>query len=197
MAVVVGNILRITAKMKLFGTDDIMNVYTYRVDVNATADDTAFMTDVAARLDVHYGALNVDKRTDMSYETISGFNITKDELLPDTDWPVLTVGVNASILMPTQLAACIFWRTTTPKVRTSTFMGGYTTTSLASGSGLAAPIITRLLTFGADMRQLITANITLTKGSFNPTGGIFTESGEAQVPAFFRTQRRRRLGVGS
>lgn len=197
MAVSVGDFVRITAKMKLFGTDDVMNVFTYRTDVNATADDTAYMSDVADRLDVHYTGLDPDMTDDLTYVTISGFNISKDELLPDTDWPVLVAGPNVAILLPTQVAACVFWRTITPKVRTSSFIGGYTVTSLAANARVAAPTITRLETFGAGMRELITANITLTKGSFNEVALLFTEAGAAQVPDRFRTQRRRRIGVGS
>ena len=197
MAVSVGDFVRITAKMKLFGTDDVMNVLTYRTDVNATPDDDAFMADVAARLDVHYGSMLTDFSTDLTFESIDGFNISKTELLPEVPWPVITAGTNAAILLPTQCATCVFWPTTTPKVRTSSFLGGYTVSSLAAGGIIGAPVITRLQNFGGAMVQLITANITLQKGSWNPIAFIFTEAGLPQVPLRFRTQRRRRIGVGS
>jgi len=197
MPVSVGDFVRITCKMKLFGTDDVMNVLTYRVDVNATADDDAFMSDVADRLDVHYTGINPDLSDDLTYESIDGFNISKSELMPDVPWPVLIDGDNAAIILPTQVAACVFWPTTTPKVRTSSFMGGYVVSALAAGGVIAAPSLGRLVTFGGAIRQLITANITLTKGSFNPVALIFTEAGAAQVPNRWRTQRRRRIGVGS
>jgi hypothetical protein len=197
MAVSVGDFVRLTAKMKLFGTDDVMNVLTYRVDVNTTPDDDEFMIQAAGQIDAAYGFLTVDWTTDLTFESIDGFNISKNELMPDTPWPVLVNGGNAAILLPTQVAACVFWRTTTPKVRTSAFLGGYVTSALAAGGVIAAPPLGRLATWGASMRLLITATITLTKGSFNPIPLIFTEAGTASVPNRWRTQRRRRIGVGS
>lgn len=197
MAVTVGDFVRLTCKMKLFGTEDVMNVLTYRVDVNTTVDDLAFMIAAAAQIDANYNPLTVDQSTSLTYETIDGQNISKSELLPEVPWPVTTAGVNAATLLPTQCAAEVFWPTITPKVRTSSFIGGYVTTALAAGGTIGAPVIGRLQTFGVAQQNLIDANITLVKGSWNPVKLLFTVSGAPVVPSRWRTQRRRRVGVGS
>lgn len=197
MAVAIGDHVRITAKMKLFGTDDVMNVYTFEVDRNDTVDDAGFMVALALHMDDAYTLINGDLSDDLTYESVDGQNITQDVLLPETAWPVLVTGNLAAIILPTQVAGCVFWPTTTPKVRTSSFLGGYTVSALAAGGVLGAAVITRLVSFGVAMRDVATANVDATKGSLNPISSIFTPSGVGQVPNRWRTQRRRRIGVGS
>lgn len=197
MAVSVGDFVRITAKMKLFGTDDVMNVYTFRVDRNDTVDDAGFMTAMALHLDDAYTLMLVDLVEELTFSTVDGQNISKSELLPEVGWPTLINGDNAGFLLPTQVAAEVFWPTITPKVRTSTFLGGFATTASIADGSIGIPTQGRLAAFGAAMKTVATANVDAVKGSFNPIKVIFTPSGDAVVPARWRTQRRRRVGVGS
>ncbi len=197
MAVVVGDFVKITAKMKLFGTDDVQNVYTFRVDRNDTPNDTVFMTAMALHMDDAYTLILADIADELTFISVDGINISKSELLPDTAWPVLTVGPNTNALLPTQTAACVFWPTTTPKVRTSTFLGGYTEGANFLDGTIVVSVQASLALFGAAMRIVATASVDAVKGSFNPTLLIFTPAGTAQVPNRWRTQRRRRIGVGS
>ncbi len=197
MPVAVGDIVRLTAKMRLFGTEDVQNIYTYRVDRNATTSDAAFMTQAALHMDTAYTKVNGDMTINLSYASVDGFNITKNELLPDTPWPVLTIGLTSFFMLPTQVAGFVFWPTTAPKVRTSAFVGGYTVASNTAVAELTPPTIANLNLFGLDLRFIITVDIDATKGSFKPIGSIFTPSGLPQVPVRWRTQRRRRVGVGS
>jgi hypothetical protein len=183
--------------MKLFGTDDVMNVLTYRVDINTTVDDAAFMVEAAARLDVNYGGLLADISTLLTFETIDGQNISKSELLPEVPWPVITAGTNVNALLPTQVAAEVFWPTITPKVRTSSFLGGYAVTANSPTGEVQVATIARINTFAIAQMTLINTNISLVKGSFNPLLLLFTASGLPVVPNRWRTQRRRRVGVGS
>jgi len=197
MTVSVGDFVRITAKMKLFGTDDVQNVYTFRVDRNDTVDDAGFMVAMALHMDDAYTTVLTGFTNLLTFISVDGINISKSELLPDTPWPVLTVGPNANNLLPTQTAACVFWPTTTPKVRTSTFLGGFTEGGNLADGSIAPGTITNLIAFGAAMRIVATANVDAVKGSFNPVLLVFTPAGVASVPARWRTQRRRRIGVGS
>jgi len=197
MSVSVGDFVRITAKMKLFGTDDVMNVYTFRVDRNDTGDDDTFMVAMALHMDDAYNEIVNDLSDQLSFETVDGQNISKSELLPEKAWPVLTVGDSATFLLPTQVAAEVYWPTITPKVRTSSFIGGYTVTFNNISGEIIPAAIARLVLFGAAMKDIATANVDAVKGSWNPTKMIFTESGDPVVPSRWRTQRRRRIGVGS
>lgn len=197
MTVTVGDFVRLTAKMKLFGTDDVMNVFTYRIDTNTTADDAALMAEAALFLDISYTILLGDLVDDLTFVSIDGQNISKSELLPEVAWPTLIDGDNLGDLLPTQVAAEVFWPTITPKVRTSSFIGGYATSANTSTGAIAAAAVTRLGTFGAALKDWNTVNVDGVKGSFNPVKVLFTASGDPVVPARWRTQRRRRLGVGS
>ncbi len=197
MTVSVGDFVRITPKMKLFGTDDVMNVFTFRVDRNDTVDDAGFMVAMALHMDDNYSPMNVFFSTFMTYVSVDGFNISKNELLPDTPWPTLVAGTQVTDLLPTQTAGCVFWPTITPKVRTSAFLGAFCEFNNTADASLNAALQTALGVFGVGMRIVATANVDAVKGSFNPVKLLFTEAGAPQVPTRWRTQRRRRIGVGS
>lgn len=197
MAVEVGDIVRLTAKMRLLGSEDVQNVYQYKVVRNDAVSDAAFMTEAALHFDTAYTKINADLSTNLAYASIDGINVTKNELLPETPWPVLVAGTTSLNLLPTQVAGCVFWPTTTPKVRTSTFVGGYTVGSNTPTAELTAGGLANLALFGLDLRFIITTNVDANKGSLNPLTSVFTVSGLPQVPVRWRTQRRRRVGVGS
>lgn len=197
MAVAVGDIVRIIPKMKWFGTDDVVNVLTYRVDVNTEVDDAAFMAALVGRVDIAYSFMTGQQSTSFTYESVDGINITKNELLPNTPWPVLTAGTSGTSIVPQQLAACAFWPTITPKVRTSAFFGGYVTFTIDPLGEITAVLRGFVNSAALELRRLITAGVDLQKGSLNPLTSVFTEAGVPQVPLRWRTQRRRRIGVGS
>lgn len=197
MTIVVNDILRITCKMKLFGTEDIQNVYTYKVTGGTLDDDTSIMNAIANHMDIAYTLYNARVSTSITYISVDGINITQNTLLPDTPWPILVAGIDAANILPTQVAGCVFWPTTTPKVRTSSFLGGLTEASNDAGGVLTPALVTEMIAFGVFMKGIVAAKISADKGSFNPVSLIFTPSGEPQVPPRWRTQRRRRVGVGS
>lgn len=197
MTIVVNDIIRITTKMLLFGTDDVQNVFTFRVTGGALPDDTQIMQAVAAHMDIAYTILNPRINTALTYISVDGINVTQSVLLPDTPWPILVAGTNVTNLLPTQVAGCVFWPTTTPKVRTASFIGGFCEDQNGVAGEVGAALISDLNAFGVFMRGIVGANITAEKGSFNPLTSVFTVSGQPQTPARWRTQRRRRIGVGS
>ena len=198
MSVSVGDFVQIVAKMKMLGTEDVLNIYTYRVDVNTSLDDDDFMVRVAGLIDNAYSFIVSDLSTVLTFDSVDGTNISKSELLPAKAWPTLVAGLDTFSPLPTQVAACVFWRTTTPKVRTSAFIGGYASDQNTPTAEVAPTAQAALLSFGNEIRDGITdAAITLVKGSFNPVKVLFTEAGQTVVPVRWRTQRRRRVGVGS
>jgi hypothetical protein len=197
MAVQIGDIVRLTAKMKLFGTDDVMNIFHYEISLNDTLDDLTLMEEAALLLDIAYTHLINDLTEELTFVTIDGQNITQNTLLPEVPWPVLVNGDNAASLLPTQCAAEVFWPTTTPKVRTTCFVGGYAITANDALGAIAVGSLGRLADFGAQLTEWTTANVEGLKGSFNVAKDVFTPAGSPVVPTRWRTQRRRRLGVGS
>lgn len=197
MSVAVGDIVRITAKMRWFGTDDVQNTYTYRVDLNATLDDDEFMSVVADVLDSAYNNMIGGQSTQFTYDSIDGINLTQDVLLPEVSWPVLVAGASATTIVPQQLAICAFWPTITPKVRTSAFFGGFVIAAIAALGDITPANVSQVLAAANELSTFDTVELDMTKGSLNPVGSIFTPAGTPQVPTRWRTQRRRRIGVGS
>ena len=197
MSVAIGDFVRITAKMKLFGTDDVMNVFTFRIDRNDTVDDAAFMVAMALHLDDAYTLLEEDINENLTWVTVDGQNISKSELLPEVGWPTLVDGPNAANLLPTQVCGEVYWPTITPKVRTTSFIGGYTEAANDADGSILVGARNRLIAFGDAMKEVATANVDGVKGSWNAGAFIFTESGDPVAPSRWRTQRRRRVGVGS
>lgn len=197
MTVGVGDIVRITAKLLLNGVSDIVNVYHFSVAVNTTLNDTAFMTEVALALDTLYAGINPVVATTVTYVSLEGQNLTKDELLPSRPWPTLVVGASATEQLPEQCSVCVFHRTLKPRVRASKFLPPFGEGTNVAGVILAA---TQALVqvFGDALTVGLTGtNIGLTYVAFNRLLSTATVVTQALVPTRFRTQRRRRLGVGS
>jgi len=197
MAVQVGDVVRITARLLLNNIGDIVNVYHFLVDTNTTSDDTDFMGEVADALDTLYTIINGAIHPDVSYVSVDGINVTQSVLLPSTAWPVLTVGGNTSEMLPEMVTACVFHRTLTPRVRASKFLPPYGENNNTDGAILAAAVVTLQQYGDALTASLVEANIQLDYGAFNRVTSTFTAVTQALVPVRFRTQKRRRLGVGS
>lgn len=198
MSVQVGDIVRIVAEMRLLTSEDIANIYHFKTVINTTADDLAFMTDVASRLDPVYQAINLVVTAGLDYVAISGQNITRNELMPTVGWPTLVAGADGGVLLPTQTSGFVFFRTLTPKVRASKFLAGFTESSNFAGGTIGAAAGTALANYAiALLAGLTTANIDLDYGAYNAALARFTPVTSYIIPTRWRTQRRRRVGVGS
>lgn len=197
MAVEVGDVLRIAARMRLAGIGDIINVYNFVVAVNGFLNDGQVMDAVANIMDDLYTTINQNVHQDVAYESIEGLNVTKSELLPDRDWPLLVAGANITDMLPEMNAACCFFRTITPKVRASKFLPPFGVNTQTDGALNAVPV-TEIEAFGDFLvAPIVETSLTLGYVSRNRVTGIITSVSSRVVPARFRTQRNRRLGVGS
>lgn len=197
MAVEVADIIRIAARMKLDGVSDIINVFHFVVALQDLADDSEVMTGVASILDDLYTTIINQMTDNITFDTVDGFNVTKDELLPSKDWPVLVDGQNTSEMLPEMNAPCVFFRTIKPRVRCAKYLPPFGETTQTDGA-LVAGTIGELEDFGDFLvLPLTTTDLTLGYVSFNRDTSVATEVTSRVVPSRFRTQRRRRLGVGS
>lgn len=198
MAISVGDILRISAEMELSTVDQVINVFNFKVITNNLATDQLFMTELATLIDATYLQINGEVVASIKYVSIEGQNLTKNELLPGVPWSTLTFGANANTPLPTQITACVFFRTLTPKVRAAKFLplmseGANVNVGEVDGIAQAA-----CQAFGdALVAGLVGANIEVQYGAFNVPLVRFTPVIQAIVPVRWRTQRRRRVGVGS
>lgn len=197
MAVAVADIIRIVAKLKLSGVSDVVNVFHFVVALNDLANDDAVMDGVASILDTLYTKINLVMSDEITYDGIDGINVTKDELLPPKAWPVLTAGANVNSMLPEMTAACVFFRTLKPNVRCSKFLPPFTEEASVDGA-VESGAVTAVGLFGDFLvAPLVVTDLTLGYVSFNRITSVATAVATRVVPARFRTQRRRRLGVGS
>ncbi len=197
MAVAIGDVIRVTANMLLDNAHLIQNVYHFLVDAVPGPDDDAFMDEMDDILDDLYITINFRVSDRVSYESISGINVTKDELLPSRSWPTLTVGADTDDMIPEMNAACVFHRTIKPRTRASKFLPPSGETSNAGGA-LQGIYKTACQAFGDFLvGSIIEVGTTVRYGAFNRSTSIFTPVSVAIVPSRYRTQRRRRIGVGA
>lgn len=197
MAVEVADIIRIVAKLKLNGVSDIVNVYHFVVAINNLASDDLVMDGVATLLDTLYTKINLVMSDNITYDGIDGINVTKTELLPPKAWPVLTAGANVNSMLPEMSAACVFFRTLKPNVRCSKFLPPFTEEASVDGA-VESGAVTAVGLFGDFLvAPLVVTDLTLGYVSFNRVTSVSTAVATRVVPPRYRTQRRRRLGVGS
>lgn len=196
-SIAVNDIVRVTARMAIDGVNDVVGVYHHRCLTTNTGTDQDFMTAAALSFDALYTRINGEVTDRLSYVNIEGQNITAIRLLPSVAWPVLTVGGTPSEMLPETVAACVFFRSLRPKTRASKFLAGYTEASNLGGI-LSAGAQTALQAFGDDLVNGYLANgASMEYGAFNALLARFTPVNAALVPVRWRTQRRRRFGVGS
>lgn len=197
MTVAIGDIVRITARLVLDGSFDVVNVFHFVVAVQDAVNDSAFMEEVADQFDVLYTKINTEVTNRVSYVAVEGQNITQDVLLPSKAWPILVAGIASDSMLPETVSACVFHRTLTPRVRAAKFLPPMT-----QGSNVGGTIISGTLSNITDFGNLLTLSlqtllIELTYVAFNRLLGTTTPVTQAIAPVRWRTQRRRRVGVGS
>lgn len=198
MVAAVGDILRLTATFQWAAQDFFTNNYYVKLTTQDTSTDDAMMDAIALHFDAMYTNINAKISASVNYVDIQGQNITQDILLPTKAWPVLTSGGDAGHALPTQVAALVFFRTLRPKTRASVYLPPLGEASSDSGGVIVAATVTALQSFGDDwVAGILELTVEADYGAYNPALARFTQVEAAVVPARFRTQRRRRLGVGS
>jgi len=198
MPIAVGDILRITAVMQFDGLDDIVNVYHVKVDTNATANDDQFMDEMADAMNDLYTTINIALSELVTYIEVQGQNITQNELLPSKPWPTLVAGLSTSTPLPSQVSACVFHRTLRPKTRASKFLPVMTEGQNDGNGKIGAGTITVLQAFADALTSGFAGSQSFSfYGAYNAGLDRFTDVVLGIVPVRWRTQRRRRLGVGS
>ena len=198
MAVNIDDILRITCNFRFDALDEYVNVYHFEwAGVDGLSDDLA-MDQVAADLDAGYDEVNDDVSDKVAFVDIQGQNITKNTLLPTKTWPTMTIGLATGDVLPTQVAANVYFRTQRPLTRASKFLPPYTQDATNPTGGLTTVALARVQSFGdlAVLGFTVVVNH-LTYGAYNAALERFTPVTAAVVPTKYRTQRRRRVGVGS
>lgn len=198
MTAQVGDILRITAVMQWAAQDIFTNQYYFQLTTQNEATDTLMMDKIANAMDAFYTIINPHITQTINYISIDGQNITQDVLLPSKAWPVLVNGGGVSDALPTQLAALVYYKTLRPRTRAGQYLPPMEESANTSTGAIQGFVIDDIQDFGNDLvAGILELSVEAVLGAYNPELARFTPVILAIVPPRWRTQRRRRLGVGS
>ena len=196
MTVVQNDVLRVTAEMDETNVA-VQNVMHFRSTNSSTIPDATALSELASVMDTVYTPLPAQLSTGFSFNQVRVQNVTQSILLGTAPFPVLTAGLNASALLPRPVAALITLPTNVPKVRGGVYLGGFTEAANVAPGTIAVATITQIALvaaelliehiFGVNSYRYVVFN-TILKTFALPTASI--------VPGIWRTQRRRRVGVG-
>lgn len=196
MAVAIGDIVRINAIVS-YQAQEYENVHHFKVITNATANDTAFMVAVQLAIAPVYANAQNRQSNLLRYERIEGQNLTQTILLPATNWLGNPTGDQVTDPLPAQVTANVFWPTTRPKTRCTTYIPAFAEVTNSSTGGWSAATLTDLQAFGDEFLAVLSnGGMSIQKGAYNLVADRFSDLIAAVVPTDSRTQRRRRLGVG-
>jgi hypothetical protein len=126
------------------------------------------------------------------------FNVTDGNPEPTISAQALLDGSNAGELLPAQVAAEVYFRTGVSRRIGRTFLPTFTEATISDAAWVAGTL-TGLQTFGNYCRDIhvLTNGVNLEKKIYDRAGAVARDIIEAVVPFDSRTQRRRRVGVGS
>lgn len=197
MTVVQNDVLRVTAELS-FGADDLQNTFHYQYTSVADATDAEALDDIANIMDDLYSIIVADMSSSVDFDQVRVQNVTQDVLLGAAAWPSLVSGTEASAALPLQVAALITYTTAVPKTRGGTYFGGMTEIANGLGGTIVAATVVRLAELAVE--ALLEQTIKDRTYQFilrNRLLGTIIPFTTSIIHSVFRTQRRRRQGVGS
>lgn len=196
MAIMIGDVIRITANFLVQSLDEYVNVFHCEWDGVGGIDDDVGMGQIADDIDTAYQELVGIMTEDLAFVDIQGQNLTQSILLPTQAWPTLTVGLATGNHLPAQTAGYIFYRSTRPKTRAANYIPGLTEDGNSSLGTPTTALKAALQAFG-DIAVTGFEDVVqhLIYGAYNRELDRFTPVNAAVVGVRFATQRRRGRGV--
>lgn len=191
-----GDILRCTAEMTNDG-EAMQNVYHFVYQNTISVDDVFVAIDLASIMDDQYTIINPYIGNDVAYIQVRMKNVTQNLLMPTRIWPTLVQGQALNPLLPMQAAAEIILPTNVPRVLGRVFLGGWTEDANAD-SKITTPPHNLIETFGSNLlNPFPKPNGPYQYAIYRRALGTTVFPSTSRVPIDWRTQRRRRRGVGS
>lgn len=197
MAVAQDDVLRVTAEMSISGAD-VQNVLHFRSTNAPLIGDSTALGDMADTMDALYTLINARVSEDQNYDLVRVQNVTQSILLGAALWPILNAGAATGDRLPDQAAALLTMPTAIPKVRGGCYFGVFAETTGGPDSDLSAPTLAEVASFGAALLlEQVFGTASYRYVVFNTVLKTFVLPVAAIAHSHWRTQRRRRQGVGS
>lgn len=196
MTVVQNDIIRVTAEQS-YVESAVQNVFHLRSTNATSVTDAQALLDVAQVMDQVFVFMASRVTTALAYDQVRAQNVTQDVLLGTTGFPTLVAGARSEAALPRQASSIITFPTAKPKTRGSIFMGGLTEADNDPQGIISSALLGQLVS----VSLLLLAEIVLGPNSwryvvFNTVLKTFVLPTGATIPLPWRTQRRRRPGVG-
>lgn len=197
MAISIGDIIRVTAKMQ-WNEEDIQNVYHLEAQSATSDSDLTVLGEIADTLDSAYDYLDTAIPNDVTFDSIVGYNLTQERYMGEVSWPTLTAGSNVGDPLPPQTAPLVRFGTDTLGSQGRKFFPPMTDADLDSDGTISSAVATAL----GNVATILLAGVdsgtwTMKFGNWNVDLARFATWVSAFVNAYYATQRRRRPGVGS
>jgi len=200
VSTIANDVWRVVARMAL-GVEDIINTYHVQITGSEIPSDEDLYTAICTLLDDAYTEIAPSISADVTFETISAYNVTQDYLVDEQLWPVLESGAAASGgQLPAQCSPLLLFGTAVLRSIGKKYLPQFISTRLdadgtinATGLGEMAAMVALLLAGaygeGWNARPGNYREGELFSQFIGWTSGI--------VRDLFATQRRRYRGKGS
>ena len=198
MAIETSDAVRVTAVMNFMGSDEMVNVYHVHVTDDNSQSQANIYDDIAEYLEAIYSPLIGAMPTQVTFEQIEFFNVSKDTPEAIINWPTLTAGTVSGEFLPEGVSCLMFARTIAKGVLGRKFMPVFTEGNYTAGLWTAATLVAMGTSAAAWITQFTGTNgVVLTPGVWRKAYNImafFTEAVIRNIPAY---QRRRKRNVGA
>lgn len=197
MAIGTNDLIRCASVWQV-GAEEQVNVHYLTVTGIAAQTQEQIRQDIAEWFTDGYSTVVGLMWQSTDHLRIELFNVTDGNPEPTISAQALLNGTNAGEILPPQVAAEVYFRTGISRRIGRTFLPTFTEATITDASWVAATI-TGLQTFGNYCRDIhvLTNGVNLEKKIWDRAALVARDVIEAVVPFDSRTQRRRRVGVGS
>lgn len=197
MPIGLSDIIRVGNVWVFAGVAEMINVLHIKITGFVAQTEGQVQSDIEDYLLAMYTPLATWFDDSLVHNRIEMFNVTDQASMSPLGANALMDGGNAGETLPTQVAAEVFYRTATPRHIGRTFLPVMTEAANANGS-VAAALQGDLATFAQEFSTEFTGTngVVLRGVVYDRSAGLSRDITSYGVPTFFRTQRRRRIGVG-
>lgn len=197
MSVNQDDVLRVTAELSVSGRD-IQNVMHFRSTNAPIIGNSTALGDLADIMDALYDGLKSSISETVDFDLVRVQNVTADELLGAALWPTLNSGTATGNRKADQVAALLTMPTARPKTRGGAFFGVFSGTTGGPDSDLDSSALAAVLSFGTELLlEQVFGSSSYRYVVYNTVLKTFVLPVAAIAHSAWRTQRRRRAGVGS
>lgn len=198
MAVSTGQVVRVDLIGDFDGTEDVINVFHYRLNTGSVTDDAAVLDDLISLLEGLVTIIKALAATLTVWRRIRVQNLSTGLLIGERNFTAPITGTQTSAAAATGAAGLLSLKTNVPRVVMRKYFGPLAANQYANDGKLASGTVT-VLNNAANylLSPQIKANGTWQYGYLSPKAGEFvipTSFASSALPAY---QRRRRQGRGS